>query len=48
MVNRFMKAMTNFIIPGASNYLRSATNPGSVEIKNRGQMMMNNMGLLGN
>ena len=42
------KAMTNFIIPGASNYLRSATNPGSVEIKDRGQMMMNNMGLLGN
>lgn len=42
------KAMTNFIIPGASNYLRSATNPGSVEIKDRGKMMMNNMGLLGN
>lgn len=44
----FNKAMTNFIIPGASNYLRSATNPGSVEIKDRGKMMMNNMGLLGN
>ena len=42
------KAMTNFVIPGASNYLRSATNPGSVEIKDRGKMMMNNMGLLGN
>jgi hypothetical protein len=37
------KAMTNFVIPGASNYLRSGTNPGSVEIKDRGKMMMNNM-----
>lgn len=41
------KLVTNFAIPGASAYVRSATNPGSVEFKDRGTMMMKNNGLLG-
>lgn len=41
------KLVTNFAIPGASAYARSATNPGSVEFKDRGIMMMKNNGLLG-
>lgn len=41
------KIITNFAIPGASSYARSATNPGSVEFQNRATMMMKDKGLLG-